>query len=63
MSNRFGPEMRLRSRRDYVTVQQSGRRIVALFLTMLVLPKTVGRDRLGIIASRKLGTAVVRNRA
>ena len=63
MSKRFGPEARLRSRRDYLTVQQSGRRIATRFLTMLVLPNTAGRDRLGIIASRKLGGAVVRNRA
>jgi ribonuclease P protein component len=63
MSLRFGPDVRLRSRREYLAVQQGGRRISTRFLTVLVLPNTLGRDRLGIVASRKIGGAVVRNRA
>jgi len=55
--------MRLRTRREYVAAQQGGRRVATRFLTMLVVPNSVGHDRLGIIASRKLGNAVVRNRA
>lgn len=63
MSNRFGSEVRLRSRREFVVVQRTGRRVVSRFLTVLVLPNRLGRDRLGIVASRKFGGAVVRNRA
>jgi ribonuclease P protein component len=63
MSKRFGPEVRLRARREYVAVQQTGRRVATRLLTVLALPNTLGRDRLGIVASRKLGNAVVRNRA
>lgn len=32
-------------------------------MTMLVLTNALGVDRLGVVASRKLGGAVVRNRA
>lgn len=44
-------------------MQANGRKVAARFVTLLALPNTCGHDRLGIIASRKLGSAVVRNRA
>ena len=44
-------------------MQTNGRKVAARFVTLLALPNTYGHDRLGIIASRKLGNAVVRNRA
>jgi ribonuclease P protein component len=46
-----------------VVVQDEGRRVAARYLTVLGRPNALGCDRLGIIASRKLGDAVVRNRA
>jgi ribonuclease P protein component len=63
MSTRFGPGVRLRSSREYAQVQRTGRRVATRYLTMLGLPNEAGRDRLGIVASRRLGGAVVRNRA
>lgn len=38
-------------------------RVQARFFTVLLTPNTAGRARLGIVASRKLGDAVRRNRA
>jgi ribonuclease P protein component len=63
MSLKFGPGVRLRSRREYVAVQQKGRRVATRFLTMLALPNSLHHNRLGIVASRRVGGAVVRNRA
>ena len=63
MSEGFGRDARLRSRGEFTAVQKSGRRAAGRFLTLLGQPNTVGRDRLGIIASRRVGNAVVRNRA
>ncbi len=63
MSVRFGPAARLHSRAEFTAVQQHGRRVSARFLTMLGQPNTLGRDRLGLIASRRVGGAVQRNRA
>jgi ribonuclease P protein component len=63
MTLRFGPGVRLRARAQFVAVQSTGRRVASRYLTMLALPNEAGYDRLGIIASRRLGGAVVRNRA
>lgn len=62
MSFRFRPDVRLRSRREYVAVQDRGRRVSARYLTMLALPNSLHRTRFGIVASRRIGGAVVRNR-
>jgi ribonuclease P protein component len=63
MPSTFGPGARLRSRREFTAVQEKGRRVATRHLTLLAMPNTLGRDRLGIIASRRLGGAVARNRA
>src|SRR6187401_2211274 len=58
-----GPDARLRSRGEFTAVQQHGRRVAARTLTLLALPNALGHDRLGIVASRRMGGAVARNRA
>jgi ribonuclease P protein component len=63
LSEPFRPDSRLRHRGEFTAVQANGRKVAARFVTLLALPNTCGHDRLGIIASRKLGGAVVRNRA
>lgn len=63
MSLRLGPRVRLRTRREFTLVQEQGRRVAAKYMTVLALPNSLDHDRLGIIASRRLGNAVARNRA
>jgi len=63
MSEGFGRAARLRSRGEFTAVQKTGRRAPGRVLTLLGQPNDLGRDRLGIIASRKVGNAVIRNRA
>jgi ribonuclease P protein component len=63
MSNRFRPGVRLRSRAEFLAVQGTGRRVSARFMTLLGLRNERGHDRLGIVASRRVGGAVARNRA
>jgi ribonuclease P protein component len=63
MSSRFRPAVRLASHVEFRAVQQRGRRVAARYVTLLGRANDRGCDRLGIIASRKVGTAVVRNRA
>lgn len=58
-----GPEVRLRTRGEFTAVQQRGRRVATRMLTLLALPNALGHDRLGIVASRRIGGAVTRNRA
>lgn len=40
-----------------------GRRLHGRYFTIIVAPSASSADRLGIVASRKLGNAVTRNRA
>ena len=54
---------RLRKRADFTRVQQQGQRVAGRFVTLLVLANDCTAPRLGLIASRKLGPAVTRNRA
>jgi ribonuclease P protein component len=63
MSLRFGPNVRLKARLEFQTVQTQGRRAATRFVTLLALPNQHSVDRLGLIASRKFGNAVMRNRA
>jgi ribonuclease P protein component len=63
MSLRFSRTVRLHARREFDAVQKGGRRVSARFATVLGRPNGLDRDRLGVIASRKVGGAVVRNRA
>jgi ribonuclease P protein component len=59
----FEPGVRLRSRVEFTAVQERGARVTSRYFTLLSLLRIGGTDRLGIIASRRLGGAVVRNRA
>lgn len=60
---RFPAGSRLRARHEFTAVQDAGRRVATRYMTLLGRLNTLERDRLGIVASRKLGGAVVRNRA
>jgi ribonuclease P protein component len=59
----FPPGRRLRRRGDFQRVFDSGRRAHGRYFTIIAAPAQGPDSRLGIVASRKLGGAVVRNRA
>jgi ribonuclease P protein component len=63
VSLKYPGSVRLRSRREFVPVQEQGRRISTKYMTVLGRIGSGTSDRLGIIASRKFGGAVQRNRA
>lgn len=60
---RRDPCGRLRTRAEFEAVFKSGRRASGRFLTVVIRPNALAVARLGIVASRKLGGAVQRNRA
>ena len=63
-SRTFEKGRRLRRRAEFQRVFDGGQRIRGRFLTVIVAPgETSGAARLGLVASRKLGDAVRRNRA
>ena len=57
------PARRMRRRSEFQRVFDAGRRVHGRHLTVVVAPAPGVESRLGIVASRKLGGAVVRNRA
>lgn len=55
--------LRIRRRPDFERVYSQGTRVRGRFMDVMVLPNGGTVSRLGVAATRKLGTAVVRNRA
>ena len=62
-SERFSRDRRVRRRGEFQRVFDLSLRTKGRYLTILVAPNDAGTARLGIVASRKLGDAVRRNRA
>lgn len=62
-SQRFTKARRVRRRGEFTRVFDLGLRAQGRYLTVLMAPNKAGTARLGIVASKKLGDAVHRNRA
>jgi ribonuclease P protein component len=62
-SQRLTLAERLRRRRDYLAVYEHGTRVSGSLMTVFFHSNSLGHARLGIAATRKIGSAVVRNRA
>ncbi len=59
----FPASARIRRRPEFLRVYEQGVRIRARLMTVIALRNASGGSRLGIAATKKLGGAVVRNRA
>ena len=59
---RFGKGARLTLRSEFLAVQQGGKRVHAGHYLVLALPNGRGHARLGVTVSKRVGTAVIRNR-
>lgn len=55
--------LRLRRNEDFQRLRQAGRSVAHALLVISVAPNTLPHNRYGIITSRRLGSAVERNRA
>jgi ribonuclease P protein component len=62
-AHRFDKGRRLRQRGEFQKVFDTGVRARGRYWTILAAPAQTTRSRLGIVASKKLGDAVRRNRA
>lgn len=56
------PSERLQRRQDFAAAARGGRRVVERHFKLIVCPNRAQTRRLGITASRKVGSAVERNR-
>ena len=59
---RFRPQDRIRKRSEYQVIYDSGQRIPSGSFVLFVLRNALGRPRLGITATRRIGGAVQRNK-
>jgi ribonuclease P protein component len=62
-SQRFTRQRRVRRRIDFQHAFSAGTRTHGRFVTLVLVPNKAETTRLGLVASRKIGNAVVRNRA
>jgi ribonuclease P protein component len=61
---RFPPSQRVKKRLEFEAAQGSGRKaILPHFVLLLYARSRSGEARLGVVASRRIGSAVIRNRA
>jgi ribonuclease P protein component len=63
MAERLRPDERIRRRAEYRKIYQEGARFHARLMTLFILPNHQQGPRLGVAATRKLGSAVRRTRA
>jgi ribonuclease P protein component len=61
--NALPPARRIRRRSEYQRVFDAGRRAHGRYMTIIAAPAEGPLTRLGIVASKKIGGAVARNRA
>lgn len=59
----LGANQRLRRRLEFQQTFDEGRRVHGRYMTVIARPNGLGRARLGVVATRKLGGAVARNQA
>jgi|SRR5829696_4236000 len=62
-SHPFTKTQRVRRRSEFQQVFKNGYRVGSRYFTLLISPNAGSTPRLGIVASKKLGDAVHRNRA
>jgi ribonuclease P protein component len=62
-SHALGRTARVRRRAEFERAYDTGVRLQGRFMLVFVVPNGSGGSRLGVSATRKLGPAVVRNRA
>jgi ribonuclease P protein component len=62
-SHRFSKSQRVRQRGEFQRVFEIGYKVSTRYFTLLLAPGSAPEARLGIVASRKLGDSVHRNRA
>jgi ribonuclease P protein component len=59
----LGASERIRKRPDFERIYNTGAKIHGRFMTLFVMPNGTPAPRFGVAATRKIGSAVERNRA
>lgn len=59
----MAPRERIRKRKDFLVLYRKGYRYKSRYFTLIGLSNALTHSRVGVVASRKVGNAVHRNRA
>ncbi len=62
MNERLTPIERIRRKSEFASLYRDGGRLRGRYFTLVFLENELGRSRLAVVASRKVGSSVVRNR-
>ena len=63
MAESLAPRERIRKRKDFLVLYKKGYRYKSRYFTLIGLSNVLTHSRVGVVASRKVGNAVARNRA
>jgi ribonuclease P protein component len=63
MSESLPLRERIRKKKDFIILYRKGNRYRAKYFNLIYLSNTLAYSRVGVVASRKVGNAVTRNRA
>ena len=55
-------QFRIKDKKDYNELYKTGRRLYGKYIVVYIKSNELSYDRFGIVTSKKVGTAVVRNR-
>ncbi len=63
MSESLPPRERIRKKKDFIILYRKGNRYRAKYFNLIYQSNTLAYSRVGVVASRKIGNAVTRNKA
>jgi ribonuclease P protein component len=63
MAESLNPRERIRKKKDFLVLYKKGYRYKGPYFTLIGLANALTHSRVGVVASRKVGNAVARNRA
>jgi ribonuclease P protein component len=62
MIESYGPRERIRKKKDFNNLYKKGRSVRGKYFNVIFLPNGLGYSRMAVVASKKSGDAVQRNR-
>ncbi|MGB7294880.1 MAG: ribonuclease P protein component [Candidatus Aminicenantales bacterium] len=63
MAESLAPRERIRKKKDFLVLYRKGYRYKSKYFSLIGLSNALTYSRVGVVASRKVGNAVARNRA
>ena len=62
MRESLAPRERIRKKKDFLVIYKKGYRYRSKYFNLICLSNTVGFSRVGVVASKKVGNAVIRSK-